>query len=99
MTDTERNLLRLVAEAADWLLLAHAQAADTNTAAATHAHRLARQIETASTALDIECELRKAHAARQGALQAAQASGGHVGADSGQTPRSALSGLGNGVSE
>jgi hypothetical protein len=95
MTNRQINLLRLVAEAADWLLLAHAQAADTNTAAATHAARLARQIETAITAMDLERELAEAHAARQSALQAAQASGGHVGADSGQTPRSALSGPGN----
>jgi hypothetical protein len=76
MTNRQINLLRLVAEAADWLLLAHAQAADTNTAAATHATRLARQIETAITAMDLERELAEAHAARQGALQAAQASGG-----------------------
>jgi hypothetical protein len=70
VTNTERDLLRLVAEAASLLLMADAQAADTNTAAATHAHRLARQIETASTALDVEGELREAHAARQSALQA-----------------------------
>jgi hypothetical protein len=95
MTNTERNLLRLLAEAASLLLMADAQAADTNTAAATHAARLARQIETAITAMDLERELAEAHAARQSALQAAQASGGHVGADSGQTPRSALSGPGN----
>ena len=95
MTDTERDLLRLVAEAASLLLLALAQAADTNTAAATHAARLARQIETACTALDVECELREAHAARQSALQPTQTARQGVNADSGQTPRSALSGPGN----
>jgi len=99
MTNTERNLLRLVAEAADLLLIAHAQAADTNTVAALRACSLARQIETATTAMDVECELAEAHAAPQSVPQAAQPSGGHVGADSGTGHQATLSGPGNGVSE
>ena len=99
MINTERNLLRLVAEAVSLLLMADAQAVDTNTVYATHAASLARQIETAATAIDVECELAEAHAAPQSVPQAPQPSGGHVGADSGQTPHSGVLGPGNGVSE
>jgi len=97
MTNRQIDLLRLLAEAVDHLLLHSTGSAEL--AQRDYAHRLARQIETASTVMDVECELREAHNARQSAPQAGQPSGGHVGADSGQTPRSALSGLGNGVSE